>query len=154
MNRYLIVLVLSFFLLKGYSQNNTNQSRRVTLGPDFCYTTVYSLHDLLMDGKFMCDFFSKNPVKERIKGVYLIDKSIINKYPYYNFKNYKGLYEIEIKSLIVLNNELLYNNEKKHILHNYKKEDIIGFYFVKRFEAIKKFGWKYGRKGALIINTK
>ena len=154
MNRYLIVLILSFFLLKGYSQNNTNKSTRVTLGPDFCYTTVYSLYGLLIDGKIMCDFFSKNSIKRHTKKIYLIDKSIINKYPYFNFKNYKSLHEEEIKSLIVLNNKLLYCNEKKSILHKYKKEDIIEFYFVKRFDAIKKFGWKYGKNGALIINTK
>ncbi len=152
MKKIILIILIIFMSIYSNSQNDSIMFGSVHASK--CSEIVYSIYDLLIDGEFMCDFFSNNPIKSSIKDIHLINESIIENHSYFDFKKYNGIYEIEIYSLIVLNNKILTNLDAKNTLCKYREQDITEFYFTKRLRAIRKFGWKHGRKGALIINTK
>jgi len=131
------------------SQEDTTVFIGGSTGLDLCSETVYSIQGLLLDSIF-CGLFQSY----QFKTVDIILKEDAEKrYPIYNFDNKKGLWEIEVHALIVLNGKVLITKDEKSILAKYRQEDIKDIYTINRIEAKRKYGSKLGKKGALIINT-
>jgi hypothetical protein len=149
-----LLLLLIVFLYSGvlFSQNDSILIGNVGfLTP--CNKKVYFVYELLLEGEYFCEFLMKHPIKYITKKrIHLNDSSKL-KYPNYDLKNYIGIEEIEILSLIIFNGKELITNEDKESLSKIKQEDIKNLQYIEKCDARKKYGKKKGRYGAVIITT-
>ena len=147
----LILLLLSINIVTS-AQNYTSSIDTLQMRADRSDEIIYSYQGLLIENvKYLG---SLKTYQFDIKNVLLVSKDAKKKYSNYNFKNYRFVYEIEIYALVVLNDKLLKTQKKKDELAKYKQSDIKKIYSIGRLKARRKYGWKIGRKGALIIKTK
>ncbi len=148
------IVLLSLLIVLKIGLFAQNDIVIVKLRLDDINKIVFCIDGLLIEGNSeKYDYFNLKPYHLRVTDINFVDKVFRDKYNYYGDR--RSYYIEDIKCITVINDtSFILPDKYKETLINYKIENIDTIYTLKRFEAIKKYGFRKGKNGALIIKTK